>query len=163
MSSRKRPSGGALPRSPQMCSIDAFSFNSNSCFSWDRHSDGYKHRYGRFNSHNHDRYHQCQCKPPWKRHLCTKDSNLQVKVCVPLCLPCLFEEAVSDQLALITFPSAGTKESRGTYHLHDHPGGNFWCKYSAMHLVQTQNWKIAKCTSINWKAKKEKKKCILSR
>ena len=41
-----------------------------------------------------------------------------------------------------------------------HPGGNFWYKYSAMQLVQTENGKIAKCTSINWEAQKEKRKRI---
>ena len=41
-----------------------------------------------------------------------------------------------------------------------HPCGNFTCKYSVLQLVQTQNGKTRKCTSINWKVQKEKKKCI---
>ena len=43
-----------------------------------------------------------------------------------------------------------------------HPGGNFRCKYSVLQLFQTQNGKIRKCISINWKVQKEKKKCIES-
>ena len=41
-----------------------------------------------------------------------------------------------------------------------HPGGNFWCKYAVLQLVQTQDAKITKFTGINWKTEKEKKKCI---
>ena len=41
-----------------------------------------------------------------------------------------------------------------------HPGGNFRCKYSVLQLFQTQNGKIRKCISINWKDQKEKKKSI---
>ena len=39
-----------------------------------------------------------------------------------------------------------------------HRGGKFRSKYSVLQLVQTQNGKIGKCTSINWKVQKEKKK-----
>ena len=38
-----------------------------------------------------------------------------------------------------------------------HPGGNFRCKYSVLKLFQTQNGKIRKCISINWKVQKERK------
>ena len=41
-----------------------------------------------------------------------------------------------------------------------HPGGNFRCKYSVLQLFQTQNSKIWKCISINWKVQKWQKKCI---
>ena len=41
-----------------------------------------------------------------------------------------------------------------------HPGGNFRWKYSVLQLFQTQNGKIRKCISINWKFQKKKKKCI---
>ena len=41
-----------------------------------------------------------------------------------------------------------------------HLGGNFRCKYSVLQLVETQIGKIRRCTSINWKGQKEKKKCI---
>ena len=40
-----------------------------------------------------------------------------------------------------------------------HPGGNFRFEYSVLELVQTQNGNITKCTSINEKVHKEKKKC----
>jgi len=40
-----------------------------------------------------------------------------------------------------------------------HLAGNFRCKYSVLELVRTQNGNITKCTSINWKVQKEKKKC----
>ena len=41
-----------------------------------------------------------------------------------------------------------------------HAGGNVRCKYSLLLLVQTQNGQMKKYTSIDWKAQKEKKKCI---
>ena len=41
-----------------------------------------------------------------------------------------------------------------------HRGRNFRCKYSMLQLFQTQNRKIRKCISINWKLQKEKEKCI---
>ena len=41
-----------------------------------------------------------------------------------------------------------------------HSGGNFRCKYSVQQLFQTQNGKIRKCISINWKVQKEKKECL---
>ena len=52
--------------------------------------------------------------------------------------------------------SAETITSLPIYTIH--PGWNFRRKYSVLQLVQTQNGKIRKCTSINWKVQKEKKK-----
>ena len=43
-----------------------------------------------------------------------------------------------------------------------HPGRNFRWKYSVLQLVQTQNGKITKCTSINkWKVHKEQENALI--
>ena len=51
------------------------------------------------------------------------------------------------------------KMTRGAFHYIIHPTGNFRCEYSVLELVQTQNGNITKCTSINEKVHKDKKKC----
>ena len=42
-----------------------------------------------------------------------------------------------------------------------HRGRNFRCKYSMLQLFQTQNGKIRKCISINWKLQKEKENALI--
>ena len=65
--------------------------------------------------------------------------------------------AGNDVMKISIFPSCSKSGALTIYTIH--PGGNFSCKYSVLQLVETQTGKIRRCTSINWKVQKEKKKC----
>ena len=65
--------------------------------------------------------------------------------------------AGNDVMKISIFPSCSKSGALTIYTIH--PGWNFSCKYSVLQLVETQIGKIRRCTSINWKVPKEKKKC----
>jgi len=79
----------------------------------------------------------------------------------PVILPLRFIQSNKEHLTGFRVVYVIRTEHQGALTIYTiHPGGNFRCKYSVLQLFQTQNGKIRKCISINWKVQKKKKKCI---